>query len=74
MGHANAVKICANMWHKTNDSDNGELVYQPYWIKYIAGIKIGFIGYTDHLIPKRQSPAYSEGLKFEHADVNLQNM
>jgi sulfur-oxidizing protein SoxB len=71
MGHANAVKICANMWHKTNDSDNGELVYQPYWIKYIAGIKIGFIGYTDHLIPKRQSPAYSEGLRFEHADVNI---
>lgn len=71
MGHANAVKICANMWHKTNDSDNGELVYQPYWIKYIAGIKIGFIGYTDHLIPKRQSPAYSEGLRFEHAEVNI---
>ncbi len=71
MGHANAVKICANMWHKTNDSDNGELVYQPHWIKYIAGIKIGFIGYTDHLIPKRQSPAYSEGLRFEHADINI---
>lgn len=71
MGHANAFKICANMWHKTNDSDNGELVYQPYWIKYVAGIKIGFIGYTDHLIPKRQSPAYSEGLRFEHADVNI---
>lgn len=71
MGHANAAKICANMWHKTNDENNGELVYQPYWIKYIAGIKIGVIGYTDHLIPKRQSPAYSEGLKFEHADKNV---
>lgn len=71
MGHANAAKICANMWHKTNDSYNGELVYQPYWIKYVAGVKIGFIGYTDHLIPKRQSPAYSEGLRFEHADANL---
>jgi 2',3'-cyclic-nucleotide 2'-phosphodiesterase (5'-nucleotidase family) len=71
MGHANAAKICANMWHKTNDADNGELVYQPYWIKYIGGVKIGVIGYTDHLIPKRQSPAYSEGLRFEHADVNI---
>ncbi|MBK7309401.1 MAG: bifunctional metallophosphatase/5'-nucleotidase [Sphingobacteriaceae bacterium] len=71
MGHANAAKICANMWHKTNDADNGELVYPPYWIKYIAGVKIGFIGYTDHLIPKRQSPAYSEGLRFEHAELNL---
>lgn len=71
LGHVNASKICANMWHKTTDSDNGELVYQPYWIKYIAGVKIGIVGYTDHLIPKRQSPAYSEGLSFTHADVNL---
>lgn len=71
MGHANAAKICANMWHKTTDADNNELVYQPYWIKYIAGVKIGFIGYTDHLIPKRQSPAYSEGLRFEHAENNV---
>jgi S-sulfosulfanyl-L-cysteine sulfohydrolase len=71
MGHANAAKICANMWHKTNDADNGELIYPPYWVKYIAGIKVGFIGYTDHLIPKRQSPAYSEGIHFEHADFNV---
>lgn len=71
MGHANAAKICANMWHKTNDENNGELVYQPYWIKYIAGVKIGIIGYTDHLIPKRQSPAYSEGLRFDHAEKNV---
>jgi 2',3'-cyclic-nucleotide 2'-phosphodiesterase (5'-nucleotidase family) len=71
MGHATAAKICANMWHKTSDADNGELIYPPYWIKYIAGAKVGFIGYTDHLIPKRQSPAYSEGIRFEHADVNI---
>ncbi|HNR17903.1 MAG TPA: 5'-nucleotidase C-terminal domain-containing protein, partial [Chitinophagaceae bacterium] len=52
-------------------ADNGELIYPPYWIKYIAGAKVGFIGYTDHLIPKRQSPAYSEGIRFEHADYNV---
>lgn len=71
MGHATAAKICANMWHKTTDTDNGELIYPPYWVKYIAGTKVGFIGYTDHLIPKRQSPAYSEGIRFEHADFNV---
>lgn len=70
MGHATAAKICANMWHKTDDESNGELIYPPYWIKVIDGIKLGFIGYTDHLIPKRQSPAYSEGIRFEHADKN----
>jgi S-sulfosulfanyl-L-cysteine sulfohydrolase len=71
MGHSNAAKICANMWHDTKDADNGELIYPPYWIKYIAGAKVGFIGYTDHLIPKRQSPAYSEGIRFTHADFNV---
>lgn len=71
MGHAHAAKICANMWHKTQDADNGELIYPPYWVKYMAGTKIGFIGYTDHLIPKRQSPAYSEGIRFEHAEYNV---
>lgn len=71
LGHSNAAKICANMWHKTEDENNGELVYPPYWIKYIGGVKIGVIGYTDHLIPKRQSPAYSEGLRFEHAEKTV---
>lgn len=71
MGHANAAKICANMWHKSDDESNGELIYPPYWIKVIEGIKIGFIGYTDHLIPKRQSPAYSAGIRFEHAEKNV---
>ena len=71
MGHANAAKICANMWHHTSDADNGELIYPPYWIKFIANAKVGFIGYTDHLIPKRQSPAYSEGIRFEHAEFNV---
>ncbi len=71
MGHTNAAKICANMWHKTNDSDNGELVYPPYWIRVLQGVKVGFIGYTDHLIPKRQSPAYSDGLSFDHPEKNV---
>jgi S-sulfosulfanyl-L-cysteine sulfohydrolase len=71
MGHVNAAKICANMWHETDDENNGDLVYQPYWVKYLSGIKVGFIGYTDHLVPKRQPPAFSKGLHFEHPDKNL---
>lgn len=72
MGHSNAAKICANMWHKTNDAENGLLIYPPFWIKFIAGAKVGFIGYTDHLVPKRQSPAYSEGISFTHAADNVE--
>lgn len=71
LGHSNAAKICANMWHQSSDEYNGDLIYQPYWIKNLKGVKMGFIGYTDHLIPKRQSPAYSEGIRFEHAEKSV---
>lgn len=71
LGHSRAAKICANMWHQTGDEYNGDLLYPPYWIKILKGVKMGFIGYTDHLIPKRQSPAYSEGIRFEHAEKSV---
>ena len=60
--------ICST---KPPTPDNGELVFPPFWVKYVGGVKIGFVGYTDHLIPKRQSPAYSAGLRFEHAEFNV---
>ncbi len=65
------VKVCANMFHKTNDELNGDLIFPPYYIKHIAGIKIGFIGYNDPLTPKRQSPAYSDGITFTQPEINL---
>lgn len=65
------VKVCANMFHKTNDELNGDLIFPPYFIKNIAGIKIGFIGYNDPLTPKRQSPAYSDGIRFTPPELNL---
>lgn len=64
-------KVCANMLHKTNDAFNGDLIFPPYFIKYIAGIKIGFIGYNDPLTPKRQSPAYSDGIEFTSPELNV---
>jgi 2',3'-cyclic-nucleotide 2'-phosphodiesterase (5'-nucleotidase family) len=71
MGHSNAAKVCANMYHRTTGEENGELIFPPYWVRYIGGVKLGIIGYTDHLTPRRQSPAYSEGIRFEHADKNV---
>lgn len=64
-------KVCANMFHETNDTFNGELIFPPYFIKKIGGIKIGFIGYNDPLTPKRQSPAYSEGIRFTFPQENV---
>ncbi|MEY3348122.1 MAG: hypothetical protein RLY46_161 [Bacteroidota bacterium] len=65
------VKVCANMYHKTNDELNGDLIFPPYYIKYIGGIKLGFIGYNDPLTPKRQSPAYSDGIQFTLPESNV---
>ena len=67
----NGVKVCANMFHDTHDEMKGDLIFPPYFIKYIAGIKIGFIGYNDPLTPKRQSPAYSDGIKFTAPELNV---
>lgn len=71
LGGYSAQKICANMYHDTKDEMNGDMMFQPYWVKHIAGIKIGFIGYNDPLTPKRQSPAYSYGIKFSKPEENV---
>ncbi|HEU4861758.1 MAG TPA: bifunctional metallophosphatase/5'-nucleotidase [Chitinophagaceae bacterium] len=65
------VKVCANMFHDTKDELDDELIFPPYFIKHIAGIKIGFIGYNDPLTPKRQSPAYSDGIRFTPPEKNV---
>ncbi len=72
LGGYNSTKICANMFHDTTDDYKDELIFPPYWIKMIAGVKIGFIGYNDPLTPKRQSPAYSKGITFTKPELNVE--
>jgi 2',3'-cyclic-nucleotide 2'-phosphodiesterase (5'-nucleotidase family) len=67
----NALKVCANMYHDTNDDMKGDLIFPPYFVKHIGGVKIGFIGYNDPLTPKRQSPAYCDGIKFTPPELNV---
>jgi S-sulfosulfanyl-L-cysteine sulfohydrolase len=66
-----ALKVCANMYHDTQDDMKGDLIFPPYYVKHLAGIKIGFIGYNDPLTPKRQSPAYCDGMKFTPPEANV---
>jgi 2',3'-cyclic-nucleotide 2'-phosphodiesterase (5'-nucleotidase family) len=66
-----ALKVCANMYHDTQDEMKGDLIFPPYYVKHVAGIKIGFIGYNDPLTPKRQSPAYCDGMKFTPPEANV---
>lgn len=71
LGGLQAPKICANMYHDTGGGTKGELIFQPYTTWNVAGIKIGFIGYTDPLVPIRQSPAYSKGIIYTKPEENL---
>lgn len=71
LGAYDGQKICANMFHETKDAFHGESIFHPYWVRNFGPIKIGFIGYNDPLTPKRQSPAYSEGIKFTKPDHNV---
>jgi S-sulfosulfanyl-L-cysteine sulfohydrolase len=71
LGAYDAQKICANMFHHTTDDHNGELLYHPYWTTHFGDIKLGFIGYNDPMTPKRQSPAYSEGITFTKPEKNV---
>lgn len=66
-----APKVCANMYHDTDDACNGDLIFPPYFIKRIGKVKLGFIGYNDPLTATRQPPAYSEGILFTHPEKNL---
>lgn len=73
LGSLNAPKVCANMYHDTGTGAKGELIFPPYYIWYVEGIKIGFLGYTDHLVPLRQSPNYSKGIVYTKPDENLKH-
>jgi 2',3'-cyclic-nucleotide 2'-phosphodiesterase (5'-nucleotidase family) len=71
MGALNAPKICTNMFHDAGDGKKGALIFQPYHIWHVAGVKIGFLSYTDPLVPIRQSPNYSKGIIYTHPEENL---
>ncbi len=71
LGSLNAPKVCANMYHDLGDGKKGELIFPPYYTWNIKGMKIGFIGYTDPLVPVRQSPNYSKGIIYAKPEENL---
>lgn len=73
LGSLNAPKVCANMYHDLGEGKKGELIFPPYYIWNIKGVKIGFIGYTDPLVPIRQSPNYSKGIIYTKPEENLQH-
>jgi 2',3'-cyclic-nucleotide 2'-phosphodiesterase (5'-nucleotidase family) len=61
------------MYHDLGDGKKGELIFNPYYIWQVAGVKIGFLGYTDPLVPLRQSPNYSKGIIYTKPEENLKH-
>jgi len=73
LGALNAPKVCANMYHDLGEGKKGELIFPPYHIWNVNGVKIGFLGYTAPLVPIRQSPNYSKGIIYTKPEENLAN-
>lgn len=71
LGGLQAPKVCANMYHDLGNGQKGELIFPPYHIWTVKGVKVGFIGYTDPLVPIRQSPNYSKGIIYTKPEENL---
>jgi len=46
------------------DKVTKKLVYQPYTVKEIDGIRIGLVGIASNIIDKTMPPSYSEGIYF----------
>src|SRR3569833_4756345 len=59
-----ANAIAANLYYDgpPYQSKNGQLVLEPYWIKEINGLKVGFIGYTASRGPQAVKTEFSLGL------------
>ena len=46
------------------DKETKKLVYQPYVIKEIDGLKVGLVGIASNIVDKTMPPSYSEGIFF----------
>jgi 2',3'-cyclic-nucleotide 2'-phosphodiesterase (5'-nucleotidase family) len=71
LGGLDAPKVCANMFHDMGEGKKGELIFPAYSTFSRLGVKIGFLGYTDPLVPLRQSPNYSKGIIYTKPEENL---
>ncbi|MEJ8803377.1 bifunctional metallophosphatase/5'-nucleotidase [Pontibacter sp. H249] len=60
--------VCANIY----DEASQEMLYEPYMVKEVKGVKLGFISYNDPEVPVRQNPSFSKGLIFKQLEDNIQ--
>jgi 2',3'-cyclic-nucleotide 2'-phosphodiesterase (5'-nucleotidase family) len=46
-------------------SDTKKLMFPPYLIKEVNGVRVAVVGFTDPDVPTRQPPSYSRGLTYD---------
>lgn len=69
MGEYEAPVVCSNMF----DDDNGQpgdYLFKPVHVRNFAGVRVGFLSFNDPMVPTRQSPEYSVGIKFTFPEYN----
>lgn len=64
--------ICTNMHDAEPGSGNppdprgndvlGNLMFKPYTVREVGGVRVGLLAYNDPQLTKRQAPAYSTGI------------
>ncbi len=73
-GNLLTVQKDYNSWHQSlnypmlainvYNKETGKLIFPPYIVKEITGLKIGLIGIASNIVDKSMPPSYSEGLYF----------
>ncbi|MDV3221945.1 bifunctional metallophosphatase/5'-nucleotidase [Intrasporangium sp.] len=63
MSDYDAPIVCSNMHHDRGDAP-GDHLFEPVHVQDVNGIRVGFLGYNDPMVPIRQDPTYSEGITF----------
>ncbi|WP_409252932.1 bifunctional metallophosphatase/5'-nucleotidase [Bacillus sp. SCS-153A] len=63
--------LCSNMHWGENYDDKSSIIFPPYYIKQMGGVRVGFIGYNDPKTKKRQAPSYHEGIGFSQPEKTI---
>jgi 2',3'-cyclic-nucleotide 2'-phosphodiesterase (5'-nucleotidase family) len=69
MNDYGAPVVCSNMYHDTGNGP-GDYLFAPVHVKEVAGVRIGFLSFNDPLVPVRQDPVYSKGIRFTGPEAN----
>ncbi len=69
MGDYGAPVVSTNMFHDEGGAP-GAYLFKPVHVRVFNGVRVGFLSYNDPMVPVRQDPTYSEGIKFTFPEAN----